>query len=110
MFVNYKEMGRRIASRRKHLGLKQVEVNEAADLSDKYLSNIETGRSIPSIDVLMRLCAALDTTPNDLLLGAVSQAKSASSDAFLSAKCVGLEPKKQRLLSSFIDWLAEQEL
>ena len=56
MYVNYKELGRRIAARRRELGLKQSEVNEAAGLSDKYLSNIERATSVLSVDVLMRLC------------------------------------------------------
>ena len=41
MDLDYKEIGKRIARRRKELGLKQSEVEERADLSQKYLSNIE---------------------------------------------------------------------
>ena len=38
---------------------KQSEVEEKADLSYKYLSNIERSVSIPSLEVIMRLAAAL---------------------------------------------------
>ena len=48
MELNYREIGRRIARRRKQLGLKQAAVEERADLGCKYLSSIETGKSIPS--------------------------------------------------------------
>ena len=44
MDLDYKEIGKRIALRRKELGLKQSEVEERADLSQKYLSNIENLR------------------------------------------------------------------
>ena len=54
MDLDYKEIGKRIARRRKELGLKQSEVEERADLSQKYLSNIERSISIPSIEVIMR--------------------------------------------------------
>ena len=64
MDLDYKEIGKRIARRRKELGLKQSEVEERADLSQKYLSNIERSISIPSIEVIMRLAVALDTTPD----------------------------------------------
>lgn len=64
MDLDYKEIGKRIARRRKELGLKQSEVEERADLSQKYLSNIERSISIPSIEVIMRLAVALDTTPH----------------------------------------------
>ena len=40
MTLDYTEIGKRIARRRKELGLKQSEVEEKADLGYKYLSNI----------------------------------------------------------------------
>ena len=54
LYVDYKKLGRRIAQRRKELGLKQSEVNERAGLSDKYLSNIERATSILGLDVFMK--------------------------------------------------------
>ena len=68
MTLDYGEIGKRIARRRKELGLKQSEVEEKADLSYKYLSNIERSVSIPSLEVIMRLAAALDTTPDEFLV------------------------------------------
>ena len=41
MTIDYTELGKRIARRRKALGLKQSEVEEKAGLGQKYLSNIE---------------------------------------------------------------------
>ena len=41
MALDYKEIGRRIAQRRRDLKLKQITVSERAGISDKYLSNIE---------------------------------------------------------------------
>ena len=52
MEIDYKEIGRRIARRRKELKLTQFEVEEQADLGQKYLSNIERSISIPSIEVI----------------------------------------------------------
>ena len=51
MYMDYTEIGRRIAQKRRKLLLTQAEVEAKADLSPRYLSNIERGRSIPSIDV-----------------------------------------------------------
>lgn len=65
MKLDYKEIGRRIAHRRKQLGLKQATVEEMADIGEKYLSCIERATSTPSTEVLMRLAIALDTTPDD---------------------------------------------
>lgn len=40
MELDYSEIGKRIARRRKELGLKQAEVCERAGINDKYLSCI----------------------------------------------------------------------
>ena len=101
-FVDYKELGRRIAARRRELGLKQWQVNEMAGLSDKYLSNIERATSVLSIDVLMKLCAALDTTPDALLLGTETEAD--SSKAIVS-KIQAMTPEQEKLALSLMDWI-----
>ena len=69
MELDYTKIGMRIARRRRALGLKQAQVEERAGLGYKYLSNIERGISIPSVEVIMRLAAALDTTPDAFLVG-----------------------------------------
>lgn len=69
MDLDYHEIGKRIARRRKQLGLKQSAVEEKADIGYKYLSSIERGISIPSTEVIMRLSLALDTTPDAFLVG-----------------------------------------
>ena len=53
----------------KELGLKQTEVCKRAGINDKYLSCIERATSIPSLEVVMRLALALDTTPDEFLTG-----------------------------------------
>lgn len=111
MQINYKRIGRQIAARRKELGYRQSFVEEKANLSDKYLSNIETGRSIPSLETLVRLCEALDVTPDYLLLGAVHQsgAKHEDQDQVFREFQL-LNQKEQHLVLSFINWIKEQEL
>ena len=80
MELDYKAIGTRIAQRRKQLGLKQSEVEEAADIGFKYLSNIERGISIPSTEVIMRLALALDTTPDEFLVGTARQGEEGWKD------------------------------
>lgn len=69
MNIDYRAIGNRIALRRKALGLRQYEVCEKIGVNDKYLSNLETARSVPSLEVLLKLCEALETSPDYLLLG-----------------------------------------
>ena len=110
MYVDYKELGKRIAKRRKELGLKQYQVSEKAELSDKYISCIETAKSIPSIDVLVKICRALETTPDTLLLGAVSNTNSAEYERQLVAKLSKLDPEARHLAVDMLDRFVQYEL
>jgi len=69
MNIDYSLIGKRVASRRKQLKLTQAELSEKTELTSKFISNIETSHSIPSIESVMQLCKALDVTPNYLLTG-----------------------------------------
>ena len=108
MTLDYSEIGKRISRRRKQLGLKQSEVEEKADLSYKYLSNIERGVSIPSLEVLMRLSLALDTTPDEFLVGTIRD-KNSEYDNLIEVIRT-FDTKKISLTQSFFNWLIEQDL
>ena len=66
---DYKLIGINIADIRKKKGLTQSFLAEAADISDTYVSHIETGRKKVSIEVLLRISNALDVPPEQLLHG-----------------------------------------
>ena len=108
MDLDYAEIGKRIARRRKLLGLKQSEVEERADLGYKYLSNIERGISIPSTEVIMRLAVALETTPDEFLVGtARHEDEKWKSVAELLRT---MDEKHLKLARSLLTWLAEEPL
>lgn len=108
MELDYTEIGRRIAHRRKQLGLKQAEAEERADIGYKYLSNIERGISIPSTEVIMRLAIALETTPDEFLVGTARHGEEKWKDVAEQLKA--LDEKQLALVENFIHWAAEQEL
>lgn len=104
MTIDYKEIGRRMAKRRKELGLKQYEVCEMIEVNYKYISNLETGRSAPSLEVIMKLCEVLQTTPDYLLLGAITTEKKIT-DKQISDKISTLNTKNKLILNGIIDLL-----
>ena len=65
------EMGKRIAARRRSLGMTQNKLAEILGISNNHLSSIETGKQSPSFEKFIKLCEALDTTPNHLVLGCI---------------------------------------
>ncbi len=108
-YIDYKEVGRRIAARRQELGLKQWQVNEMAGLSDKYLSNIERATSVFSIDVLMKLCDVLKATPDYFLLGTtLSEERDYIKE--INDKAEELSPEQANLALSLMDWIVSQKL
>ncbi len=110
MYTDYKELGKRIAKRRKELKMKQQEVNEQAGLSDKYLSNIERGVSVPSIDVLMRLCAVLKITPDSLLIGTENMENMGNVGKIAAMKVNNMSRGQQMLALSMLDWIEQQKI
>ena len=108
MTLDYTEIGKRIARRRNELGLKQSEVEEKADLGYKYLSNIERSISIPSVEVIMRLAVALDTTPDEFLIGTLSHDNQEWKN--ISEMLRPMNAKQLSLAKSFLTWLSNQSL
>ena len=107
MPLNYRKIGENLAKRRKELNLKQYEVCERADINYKYLSNIETARSIPSLEVFIRLCKALETSPDDMIKGISLDSVQHPDDEILLEKFHSLSPEKQRFLLKITDMLKE---
>lgn len=108
MNLDYTEIGKRIAKRRKRLGLKQSEVEEMAGIGYKYLTSIERGVSIPSTEVIMRLAIALDTTPDEFLVGTARYEDKAWKS--VAEQLHGLSSKQLALAGRFLAWLREQEI
>jgi transcriptional regulator with XRE-family HTH domain len=106
MELDYAQIEKRIAQRRKELGLKQAEVCERAGINDKYLSCIERATSIPSLEVVMKLALALDTTPDMFLTGSIRYESDEWRDVAEIMR--SMNPKQLTLAKSFLTWLSEQ--
>ena len=105
--IDYIEIGKRIAHRRKELGLRQVQVCERAGINDKYLSRIERATSIPSLEVVIKLALALDTTPDEFLTGTIRYKEDEWRD--IAELLRTMSPKQLDLAKSFLSWLSEQK-
>ena len=61
-------IGNNLYKVRKAKGLTQAEVAEMAELSDRTYADIERGSVAMRVDSLLKICAALHITPNDILV------------------------------------------
>lgn len=107
MTIDYSAVGKRISLIRKNRGMTQEQLAEKAELSNIYISHIENSRSIPSLETLMKLCSALDITPDEVLLGTKQDMENyLQSD--IQKKLILCTPKERRMVSRFIDLILEE--
>jgi transcriptional regulator with XRE-family HTH domain len=60
-------LGAAVRARRQELGLTQEELSLRAELHQRWISNVETGRRNPSYGSLRRLAAGLELRASELL-------------------------------------------
>ena len=107
MTLDYSLIGKRIKKRRKRLDMTQEQVAECVDVSSQHMSNIERAVSIPSTEVIMKLAVALDTTPDEFLVG--SYKCPGENWKAVADKLRLLNDRQLDLLDSFVDWMVEHE-
>ena len=106
--IDYKQIGKRIANRRHTLGLTQAELAEHAGMSATYTGNIERGAKC-SIETLMKLCQALDVTPDFLLIG-VNKDYHGDTQEEINDLIHQCDFRKKRMIVEYIKWYANQEI
>jgi len=67
MTMLYEEMGRKIREERKRLKLTQDQLSEKAGISLSFLGHIERGTRKMSVDTLVKICAALNCSADEIL-------------------------------------------
>lgn len=108
MKIDYKQLGNNIAKERKKNNWTQEQLSEKIGMSSNYISNIENNYSIPSLETLVKICSALDVTPDYLLLGTIYSSEKYLNDEIVNkiSRCNG---KQRRFVSKFIDWILEEK-
>ena len=59
-------VGNKLLAIRKRMGLTQMQVAEAAELSDRAYADIERGTVNMRMDTILRICRALHVTPDEI--------------------------------------------
>ena len=65
------QLGMRISYLRKQRGLSQLDLSSEANINRNYLCDLEKGKRNPTVEVLLRLCIALNITLEELFKGIV---------------------------------------
>lgn len=67
LIFNFDKIGNKLLTIRKKTGMTQSEVAEIAGLSDRTYADIERGSVNMRIETILRICKALNITPDDIL-------------------------------------------
>ena len=106
LVLNLTDVGNNLYKIRKSKGLTQAEVAEKAELSDRTYADIERGSTNMRIETFLKICEALNITPNDVL---VTESKTTVSEKDLASAlnaCSSNEKETAlKLLSVYIDSL-----
>jgi transcriptional regulator with XRE-family HTH domain len=86
------EMGKRISTRRKGLGMTQEDLAEKAGLTSQTISTAETGTKALRPQNIVKLCKALETSADYLLFGEISSVDL----GLLSGEISALSPEHYR--------------
>ena len=106
MEVDYKAIGKRIAARRKELKMTQASLADECDVSVQYISNIERSTSIPSVEMILKLAIALDTTPDEFLVGTLNRDDKWRQTAELLRT---MNPYQLKFAGKMLKWMSEEK-
>ena len=106
LIFDFNVIGNKLYSLRKSKGLTQAEVAEKAELSDRTYADIERGSVTMRVDSLLKICVALNITPNDILVKDNDIEISESDIASVIEKCSNNQKATAlKLLSVYVDSL-----
>lgn len=81
--LNYVEIGKRIKNKRKELLLTQEKLSEKLEVSPSYVSEIERGTSIASLETISKISQVLDLSLDYLIYGINANNSSSTFTEFL---------------------------
>ena len=67
MAIDSESIGKRVRFFRNEKHLSQEDLAEATNVTQEYIARIEAGVKVPSLDMVLQIANALETTANDLL-------------------------------------------
>ena len=107
LVLEMRRIGNKLLEIRKRAGLTQIEVAEAAGLSNRTYADIERGTVNMRTETILHICEALHITPNEILTEETEPAELPLQE--LQARLAACAPRERetalRLLSVYLDSL-----
>lgn len=78
--MDYKKLGKRLKEERLKQNMTQEQLAETVNLSNVYISHVESGSAKPSLKTLIEICNALAITPDFVLYDSLYKSKEYITD------------------------------
>ena len=101
LVFDFHAIGNRLFAIRKRTGMTQLEVAEAAGLSDRTYADIERGTVNMRIETVLRICQALHITPDEILTAGSSDMTPREEDVL--ARLRACPPKDRETALRLLD-------
>lgn len=105
--LNLKSIGSNIRQYRKQKNLSQEELAELIEVSSTYISQIELGKKLPSLDIFVKLLNAIDASA-DLVLAEVIISSYSFKVSELNERMKDLPIENQKLIYSVVDTMVNE--
>lgn len=101
MAIDYKDIGQRIRHCRIKRGLTQEKLAELIGVGSSHMSHLESGKTVPSMEVFINLCNALECSADALLCREIMVAQPIMEN-WLSALIADCDPVEIKILSDIL--------
>lgn len=101
MAVDYEKLGKRIKRFREQKGISQDELGNLVWVNNVHISNIETGKKAPSIDLLIELANALGISTDDLLVDSLTHSFS-TADSEIHKLLIDCNKTEEEILTEMV--------
>ena len=105
--LNIECLGARVRSRREAAKMTQKELASVAGCTSTHISNIENHYTIPSIELIMKLCSIFQVSPDYLLLG-IDRTDNEDDWPDFREKLLLCTPEQRRFFLKLLDQVVEE--
>lgn len=102
-------IGKRIRSKREYMKYTREQLSEIVEISPQFLADIESGKKGMSFSTLTKLCSALGTSCDYIIMGKTSQADCSNLIELLHNIDESYLPLAEELLQTFVKTIAKSK-
>lgn len=104
-----KTLGNHIKAARLNKGLSQERLAEICDVSTKYISALELGKSNGSVGLLLKLCNVLEVSPNYLLSDLFASTSETPFNDDILIRYLKLSDKNKKFVDNIVNHVYNME-